>query len=262
MNDSLLTLHEAITVGHLDLLEAAHPDADYGDPELDPVATLRNRACQLVGAWAGARQPPDVTIADRALGAGIVAATGALEVAVHGWDVARACGSRGRCRRRWPRSCSAWAGCSSADDDRPTRFDAAGAAVRTGRAERPPGRLPRPPALTQLSAVRTSCASPVIRAMVVACELATTNGAVHGHRRHDCRGPVPPRLPGHRGSRHARAGTGRVAGPDREGQRGRPRQRQRRCWRLRRLRAAAPGPGRPAVAAERLPLHAWSPSPG
>lgn len=92
MNDSLLTLHEAITMGRLDLVAAASPDADYGDPGRDPVGCLRNRACQMIGSWAaGAEQPRQIAIADRELGAGLVAATGALEVAVHGWDVARAC---------------------------------------------------------------------------------------------------------------------------------------------------------------------------
>jgi hypothetical protein len=39
------------------------------------------------------RVPPDaVTVADRRLPCPIVATTGALEVAVQGWDVARACG--------------------------------------------------------------------------------------------------------------------------------------------------------------------------
>lgn len=102
MNDSLRTLHEAIALGHVDLdatgdpggssVDQANPQADYGDPARDPVATLRNRACAMVGAWANARDPGHVAIADRPLSAGIVAAAGAVEVAVHGWDVARACG--------------------------------------------------------------------------------------------------------------------------------------------------------------------------
>ena len=92
MNDSLRTLHEAITFGRLDLVAEASPDADYGDPALDPVASLRNRACQMIGSWAaGATEPRQIAIADRQLACGLVAATGALEVAVHGWDVARAC---------------------------------------------------------------------------------------------------------------------------------------------------------------------------
>jgi uncharacterized protein (TIGR03086 family) len=92
MNESLLTLHEAITMGRLDLVATASPNADYGDPERDPVASLRNRACQMIGSWAaGAVEPRQIAIADRELAAGLVAATGAVEVAVHGWDVARAC---------------------------------------------------------------------------------------------------------------------------------------------------------------------------
>jgi uncharacterized protein (TIGR03086 family) len=91
MNDSLQTLHEAIACGHVDL--AAHPAADYGDPVGDPVGTLRNRACGMIGAWATDRGPTHITIADSGMPAGLVAATGAVEVAVHGWDVARACGT-------------------------------------------------------------------------------------------------------------------------------------------------------------------------
>ena len=91
MNHSLLTLHQAVAAGHLDLA-AGDPEADYGDPAVDPVASLRNRACRMIGAWAGSDGPAEIAIADRRLAAGFVAATGAVEVAVHGWDVARACG--------------------------------------------------------------------------------------------------------------------------------------------------------------------------
>jgi uncharacterized protein (TIGR03086 family) len=102
MNASLRTLHEAIAVGRVDLDATSDPGgrsgddgsppADYGDPARDPVATLRNRGCAMVGAWANAGAPGDIAIADRPLSAGIVAAAGAVEVAVHGWDVGRACG--------------------------------------------------------------------------------------------------------------------------------------------------------------------------
>jgi uncharacterized protein (TIGR03086 family) len=125
MNDSLLTLHEAIAVGHLDLDPAGgpgDPDAHYGDPELDPVGTLRSRACRMMAAWVAADGPAEVTVADRGLASGIVAATGAVEVAVHGWDVARACGAV----RPLPAGLAAHlAGVCRLvvdDDDRPTRF--------------------------------------------------------------------------------------------------------------------------------------------
>jgi uncharacterized protein (TIGR03086 family) len=96
MNDSLLALHQAIAVGQVGLDPArdfGDPAGDYGDPAADPVRALRNRACAMIGAWVNARGPSQVAIADRALTSSIVAATGAVEVAVHGWDVTRACGA-------------------------------------------------------------------------------------------------------------------------------------------------------------------------
>jgi mycothiol maleylpyruvate isomerase-like protein len=51
MNDSLLALHEAMAAGFVGL----EPEEDFGDPSADPVATLRNRACHMMGAWAGLR---------------------------------------------------------------------------------------------------------------------------------------------------------------------------------------------------------------
>ena len=96
MNESLQVLHEAIAVGHLELDPAADLSAawaDYGDPRVDPVATLKNRACTMVGAWVGPGSPRTITVADRSLTSEVVAAAGAVEVAVHGWDVARACGA-------------------------------------------------------------------------------------------------------------------------------------------------------------------------
>jgi hypothetical protein len=66
--------------------------AGYGDPMRDPVASLRNRACHMVGAWMSPSAPDVVSIADRCVTADVVAAAGAIEVTVHGWDVAAACG--------------------------------------------------------------------------------------------------------------------------------------------------------------------------
>ena len=88
MNDSLLALHEAMAAGFVRL----EPDGDFGDPAADPVTVLRSRACHLMGAWAGLQDPGRVAIGDRGLTAAVVAAVGAVEVAVHGWDVAETCG--------------------------------------------------------------------------------------------------------------------------------------------------------------------------
>ena len=109
MNDSLLALHEAIAVGHVGI--DGMPESDWlhmgsqadpagedgypiGDDDLvaNPIATLRSLACQMIGAWANAGPSGEIGIADRALTSGVVAATGAVEVAVHGWDLTRACG--------------------------------------------------------------------------------------------------------------------------------------------------------------------------
>ncbi len=88
LNDSFLALYEAKDAGAVRLDAAT--DSDIRCP--DPVATVRNHACQLLGAWANADRET-VTVGGLPLTAGIVTSVGALEIAVHGWDLAQACGS-------------------------------------------------------------------------------------------------------------------------------------------------------------------------
>jgi uncharacterized protein (TIGR03086 family) len=90
LNDSLMALNEAVGTGSVDL----DATVDDSDPSIDPVMRLRNLASQLLGAWANTDRHHTVSIAHHPLTAGIVTSTGAIEVAVHGWDVARACGWR------------------------------------------------------------------------------------------------------------------------------------------------------------------------
>lgn len=88
LTDSIAVLHEAITTAGASA-RAAPP---HPGPGLDPVARLRGQAVRLLGACAAAGPAERlVAIGDRELTASMVAVTGALEVTVHGWDIAAAC---------------------------------------------------------------------------------------------------------------------------------------------------------------------------
>jgi len=94
---SMADLEAAIRTGHLDVdpgkpENPALPDADDGDP----VETLRDQAANLLVACY-AHHGPDrfVMVGGLPLPAGIVACTGAVEIAVHGWDVSAARGRGG-----------------------------------------------------------------------------------------------------------------------------------------------------------------------
>src|SRR6266498_2607543 len=82
MDDALVALQEAVDLACVDL------DGSDGAGEvaggLDPVARLRDRACRLLGSSTGGHELP----------ASVLTSAGALEIAVHGWDVAQACGRR------------------------------------------------------------------------------------------------------------------------------------------------------------------------
>ena len=90
-SESLAAICEGIGTGRVGL----EPAAEDGDVAADPARAFRDRACQLLDAWSGpGHQRQVIEIADCPLGASVMAATAALEVAVHGWDISRACGQR------------------------------------------------------------------------------------------------------------------------------------------------------------------------
>lgn len=63
----------------------------------DPAALFRRRAARLLGAWAAAGPGHRlITVAGSPLTAVALALTGAVELAVHGWDITRATGEHGR----------------------------------------------------------------------------------------------------------------------------------------------------------------------
>jgi uncharacterized protein (TIGR03086 family) len=92
LSDSMADLETAIRTGHLDLDRAG-----TGRAPGDPVEVLRDRAAQLLCAsycYAGPER--FVAVGGLPLPAGLVACTGAVEIAVHGWDVSAARGLAGR----------------------------------------------------------------------------------------------------------------------------------------------------------------------
>jgi uncharacterized protein (TIGR03086 family) len=97
MEDALIALQEAVDLAFVDLafidLDCPEPDGGAVDGR-DPVARLRDRACRLLGAWARADGRQPISIGGRRLPVSVLTSAGAIEIAVHGWDVAEACGHR------------------------------------------------------------------------------------------------------------------------------------------------------------------------
>jgi uncharacterized protein (TIGR03086 family) len=84
-SDSMAALQEAAECGRVTITPG--PDSESVIPE------TRNRAVQLLGAWTTAPTPTTVRVETAPLTAPIIAGAGAIEVTVHGWDVAQACGA-------------------------------------------------------------------------------------------------------------------------------------------------------------------------
>jgi uncharacterized protein (TIGR03086 family) len=86
--ESLAALREGLAAGWVGLFPA-----DYGCGAADPVTTYTGSALRLLDCLASPARP-DVRIGGLTLPRGTLAAAGALEIAVHGWDMAQACGAR------------------------------------------------------------------------------------------------------------------------------------------------------------------------
>ena len=83
--ESMADLEAALRTGRLDL------DGLPGRAEGDPVEALRDRAAELLCAGYCYGGPERfVAVGGLPIPAGLVACTGAVEIAVHGWDVAAA----------------------------------------------------------------------------------------------------------------------------------------------------------------------------
>jgi uncharacterized protein (TIGR03086 family) len=88
-SESLAAIREGIDAGCIDLC----PPGEDADAVSDPARAFRDRAGRLLGACPSlGRQHEVIHIADGLLAASAMAGAGALEIAVHGWDISRACG--------------------------------------------------------------------------------------------------------------------------------------------------------------------------
>jgi len=89
--ESLTALRSGIVTGCVGLIPAS-PDRDLA---ADPARAFRDRAGQFLAAQAvGSRRRRVVDIADLPLPAIVMEYAGALEIAIHGWDISQACGQR------------------------------------------------------------------------------------------------------------------------------------------------------------------------
>ncbi|NGN63713.1 TIGR03086 family protein [Streptomyces sp. A7024] len=93
LDDSLGALCEAAAAGTIAVGSARPPIAPAASA--DPVAAVRARGRMLLGLWSGsdANDRETISVGGTPLTAAIVTSTGAIETAVHGWDIARACGA-------------------------------------------------------------------------------------------------------------------------------------------------------------------------
>jgi uncharacterized protein (TIGR03086 family) len=87
MEDSLEALGEAAELGRVKVSEVADPQ-DAGRT----IDRLVQRACATRAAWLHRLTSAPISVGDLALGRDTLAMVGALEIAVHGWDVAQAVG--------------------------------------------------------------------------------------------------------------------------------------------------------------------------
>lgn len=93
MDDSLIALQEALDLAWVDTEACGAAEPAYGpaDSAISLVGRLRGRASLLLGALAEASEGI-VWVGGLPVPKSIVTSAGAVDVAVHGWDVARACG--------------------------------------------------------------------------------------------------------------------------------------------------------------------------
>lgn len=109
------SLDELVRAADLDGLAESRPP---GRPSpVDAVERLRVRACSLLSAWS------HLADADAAADRAVLAVAGALEIAVHGWDISQTTGARAPVPAALARDLLPWVDLLVSEADRPDRFD-------------------------------------------------------------------------------------------------------------------------------------------
>ena len=103
------------------------PVTPVGTRRTVSVAGVQDKACALLGAWTAVTRGGTATIAvgDRQVPSGLLVATAALEVAVHGWDVGRSTGEHAPLPAALASALQPVAATVVTDADREVRFAAA-----------------------------------------------------------------------------------------------------------------------------------------
>jgi uncharacterized protein (TIGR03086 family) len=117
MEDSLAALGEAAELGRVDVSDRP-ATADPGRA----VDRLVQRACATRAAWLQRLTSAPISVGDLALGRDTTAMVGALEIAVHGWDIAQSVGSGRRMPEDLAARLYAVALAVVTPDERGTRF--------------------------------------------------------------------------------------------------------------------------------------------
>jgi uncharacterized protein (TIGR03086 family) len=117
MVESLEALTEAADLGYVALRVPDGPASP-----VDAVERLRIQACSLLGSWSALARDEQVMVGDRPLSSSVLACAGALEVAVHGWDVSQATGVRAPVPALLALDLLPWVDVFVTEQDRPERF--------------------------------------------------------------------------------------------------------------------------------------------
>jgi len=86
IGESVAAFEESRVCGHVALFAAQRTTAT------DPTDSLRDRLTRLMDGWSAASDDRYIAVADHRLPLSTIAATAALEIAVHGWDIVQASG--------------------------------------------------------------------------------------------------------------------------------------------------------------------------